>query len=97
MINRIFNPNSPPNDLSSSEYSQKMTLELWNSNFSPPSWLFNPVTTVGKNCAFNLHFAKNCQNPQTEPNAAATSPQKSSSSNLPAPLPVAPKHLVASE
>jgi hypothetical protein len=23
MINRIFNPNSPPNDPSSSEYSQK--------------------------------------------------------------------------
>jgi hypothetical protein len=97
MINRIFNPNSPPNDLSSSEYSQKMTLELQNSNFSPPLWLFNPATIVAKKCAFNLHFAKNRQNPQTEPNAAATSPQKSSPSNLPAPLPAAPEHLVASE
>jgi hypothetical protein len=97
MINRIFNPNSPPNDLSSSKYPQKMTLELWNSNFSPPRWLFNPAITVGKNCAFNLHFAMNCQNPQTEPNAAATSPQKSSPSNLPAPLPAAPEHLAASE
>jgi hypothetical protein len=97
MINRILNPNSPPNDLSTSEYSQKMTLELRNSNFSPPCWLFNPTTTVGKDCAFNLHFAKNRQNPQTEPNAAAFPPKKSSRSNLSAPLPAAPKHLVANE
>jgi hypothetical protein len=52
---------------------------------------------VGKNCAFNLHFAKNRQNPQTEPNAAATSPRKSSRSDHPAPLPAVPEHLVASE
>jgi hypothetical protein len=97
MINRIFNPNNPPNDPSSSEYSQKMTLELRNSNFSPPRWLFNPATTVGKNCAFNLHFAKNRQNPQSGPSAAANPPKKSSRSDLPAPLPAALEHLVASE
>jgi hypothetical protein len=51
---------------------------------------------VGKNFAFNLHFAKNRQNPQSEPNAAAIPPKKSSRSDLPAPLPVAPEHLVAS-
>jgi hypothetical protein len=97
MINRIFNPNNPPNDPSSSEYSQKTTLELRNSNFSPPRWLFKPATTVGKNCAFNLHLAKNHQNPQSEPSAAAILPKKSSRSDLPAPLPAAPEHLVASE
>jgi hypothetical protein len=48
MINRIFNPISPPNDPSTSEYSQKMTLELQNSNFSPSRWLFNPAATVRK-------------------------------------------------
>jgi hypothetical protein len=74
-----------------------MTLELRNSNFSPPRWLFNPATTVRKNCAFNLHFAKNRQNPQSRPSAAAIPPKKSSRSNLPAPLPAAPEHLVASE
>jgi hypothetical protein len=37
MINRIFNPNSPQNDLSSLEYSQKTTLELRNSNFPHPA------------------------------------------------------------
>jgi hypothetical protein len=50
-----------------------------------------------KNCAFNLYFAKNHQNPQSEPSAAAIAPKKSSRSDLPAPLPVAPEHLVASE
>jgi hypothetical protein len=97
MINRIFNLHSPPNDPSSSEYSQKTTLELRNSNFSPPRWLFNPATTAGKNCAFNLHFAKSHQNPQSEPNAATIPPKKSSRSDLPTPLPAAPEHLVASE
>jgi hypothetical protein len=97
MINRIFNPNSPPNDLSSSEYSQKTTLELQNSNVSPLRWLYNPATTVGKNCAFNLPFAKNRQKPQPEPNAAAIPPKKSSRSDLPATLLAAPEHLVASE
>jgi hypothetical protein len=52
---------------------------------------------VGKNYAFNLHFAKNRQNPQSKPNAAASPPKKSSRSNLPASLPAAPEHLVASE
>jgi hypothetical protein len=51
---------------------------------------------VGKNCAFNLHFDKNRQNPQSEPNAAIP-PKKSSRSDLPTPLPAAPEHLVASE
>jgi hypothetical protein len=97
MINRIFNPNSLPNDLSSSEYSKKTTLELQNSNFTPLRWLYNPATTVGKNCAFNPPFAKNRQKPQSEPNAAAIPPKKSSRSNFPAPLPAAPEHLVASE
>jgi hypothetical protein len=67
MINRIFNPNSPPNDLSYSEYSQKMTLELRNNNFSPPRWLFNPATTVGKKLCFQSAF---CQEPPNSPNRA---------------------------
>jgi hypothetical protein len=74
-----------------------MTLELRNNNFSPPYWLFNPATIVGKNYAFNLHFAKNRQNPQSGPSAAAIPPKKSSHSDLPAPLPAAPEHLMASE
>jgi hypothetical protein len=52
---------------------------------------------VGKNYAFNPHFAKNRQNPQSEPNAAAIPTKKSFRSNLPASLPAAPEHLVASE
>jgi hypothetical protein len=37
------------------------------------------------------------KNLQSEPNAAAIPPRESSHSNLPAALPVAPEHLVASE
>jgi hypothetical protein len=55
------------------------------------------MTIVGKNCAFNLHFAKNHQNPQSKPSAAAIPTKKSSRSDLPAPLPAALEHLMASE
>jgi hypothetical protein len=74
-----------------------MTLELWNSNFSPPYWLFNPVATVRKNCASNMHFAKSHKNPQSEPRAATIPPKKSPNPNLPAPHPADPEHLVASK
>jgi hypothetical protein len=70
MINQIFNPNSPlndPHDLSYLEYSQKTTLELRNSNFSPPRWLFNPATTVGKKLCFQSAFF---QEPPKSPNRA---------------------------
>jgi hypothetical protein len=63
----------------------------------PTRWLFNPAATVGENCASNLHSAKSHQNPQSEPSATAIPPKKSSCSDLPAPLPAAPEHLVASE
>jgi hypothetical protein len=73
-----------------------VTPELQNSNFSPPRWLFNPALTVGKNHAFNLHSIKSHRNPQSEPSTAAIPPRKFSRSDLPAPLPAAPEHLVAS-
>jgi hypothetical protein len=72
-----------------------VTPELQNSNFFPPRWLFNPAITVGKNHAFNPHSAKSHPNPQSEPSAAAIPPRKFSRSDLPAPLPAAPEHLVA--
>jgi hypothetical protein len=50
-----------------------------------------------KKLCFQSAFAKNRQNPQSEPNAAASPQKKSSRSNLPAPLPAAPEHLVADE
>jgi hypothetical protein len=96
MINRIFNPNNPPNDPSSSEYSQKMTLELRNSNFSPPRWLFNPAATVRKLC-FQSAF---CQEPPKSPIRAKRcrhSPKEILPLRSPRPSPRSPEHLVASE
>jgi hypothetical protein len=45
-----------------------MTLQLQNSKTASNRWLFNPAVTLSKNCASNLQFAKNRQNP---PNRAA--------------------------
>jgi hypothetical protein len=70
IINRIFHPNSPPNDLSSSEYSQKRLLNFEAVTFPHPAGYLTR-DNCGKNCAFNLHFAKNRQNPQSGPNTAA--------------------------
>jgi hypothetical protein len=74
-----------------------VTPELQNSNFSPPHWLFNPAITGGKNRAFNPHSIKSHQTPQSEPITTAFLPRKKiPRSDLPAPLPAAPEHLVAS-
>jgi hypothetical protein len=74
-----------------------MTLELRSTNFSPPRWLFNPAATVGKKLCFAICI---CQEPPKSPIRAKRRHlplKKSSRSNLPAPLPTAPEHLVASE
>jgi hypothetical protein len=72
-----------------------VTPGLQNSNFSPPRWLFNPVVTVGKTHAFNLHSIKSHRIPQPKPSTAAIPPRRFSRSDLPAPLPAALEHLVA--
>jgi hypothetical protein len=73
-----------------------VTPELQNSDFSPPRWLFNPTRMVGKNHTFNLHSIISHRNPQSEPSTAAFPPRRFSRSDLRAPLPAAPEHLVAS-
>jgi hypothetical protein len=46
MINQIYNPNSPPNDPSSSEYSLKRLLTFAIVDLYPNRWLFKPAKTA---------------------------------------------------
>jgi hypothetical protein len=96
MINRICNPNSPPNDPSSSEYSQNTTLELRNSKLFPNRWLFNPAAAVRKTVLPICNLPKAIKIPKLSRAPAATLPAKSFHPDLPAPLPATPERLVAS-